>query len=86
MVYPELGFSFLCQLVGTKQTRSPISSLAPTVSPSSLAPIQIPSLCLSKARRGINKRSALRVMEDKQRQVRVTPAGLRTQRQRLGRG
>lgn len=47
----------------------PIFNLTPTVSSSSLASIQIPSLCLSKAQGGINKRSALQVMKDKHRQV-----------------
>lgn len=64
-------------------SHTPIFNLAPAVSSSSLAAIQIPSLCLSKAQCGNNKRSAAQVMEDKQRQVCVTPAGLGTQRQRL---
>lgn len=54
-------------LATRKQLHTPIYNLAPTVSSSSLTPIQI--LCLSKAQAGINKRSALEVMEDKQRQV-----------------
>lgn len=67
---PQLH-SFLRQLFGNKQTssHSPIFNLAPTISSSSLTTIQIPSLCLSKAQGGINKRSAQQVMEDKQRQV-----------------
>lgn len=50
-----------------------LHNLAPPVSSSSLTSIQIPSLCLSKAPGGNNKRSALWVMEDKQRQVMWLP-------------
>lgn len=64
-------------------------SLAPSLwhlSSSSLPAIQIPSLCLRKARCAINKSSVRQVMDDKQRLVCVTPAGLCRQRQCLSRG